>query len=144
MSNTQAFHADLRIDGHRIPVIIVAEADFTHGDRSVGESRGHIVTNAHIEQSELLQQTVNHIYFGEDEGALDLEVDIVFGSDRVISNTLDAFIEPAGRGVSIALTLVDTNGLFAAFAELVDAVEENSTLLADSLPPFPTARREGL
>lgn len=124
MSNTHAFHAELRLDGEAIPVVIVAEADFTDGDRSTGESRGHIVFTAHFEESELLQQTVNHIYFGEDEGALDLEVDIVFGSNIVIGATLDAFIEADGKGVSIARTFTGGNGLFEAFAELIDAIKE--------------------
>lgn len=124
MSNTQAFHADLRIDGHKIPVVIVAEAEYSPGDSSVGESRGHVVSTARFESSTELLTLVDHIYWGEDSGALDLDVDVVFGSDQVISATLDAFIEADGKGVSIARTFTGGNGLFEAFAELIDAVKE--------------------
>ena len=55
MSNAHAFHADLRLDGETIPVIIVADAEYSPGDRSVGESRGHVVTAAKFETSTKLQ-----------------------------------------------------------------------------------------
>jgi hypothetical protein len=126
MSNTHAFHADLRLDGETIPVIIVAEAEYSPGDRSVGESRGHVVTAAQFETSTKFQDLVDHIYWGEGHGALDIDVDIVFGSNVVIGATLDAFIEPEGGGVSIARSFCDDNGLFDSFADLIDAVGEQA------------------
>jgi hypothetical protein len=126
MSNTHAFHADLRLDGETIPVIIVAEAEYSPGDRSVGESRGHIVTAAKFETSTKLKDLVDHIYWGEGHGALDIDVDIVFGANVVIGATLDAFIEPEGGGVSIARSFCDDNGLFDSFADLIDAVGEQA------------------